>query len=124
MNNEQTKKIIDRPLEYDESKESFLRSMTGQWFGKKMRFIMINTYVWGFIFLVPLIISVVQFFKTEQTKFQIMYAAVFVCCVLNIGFVKVLAWVMLQRNDIKREIKRLELRLAGLAQKLDEDKSS
>jgi hypothetical protein len=45
-----------------------------------------------------------------------MYAAIFICCSLSIGFCKVITFVMLQRHSIKREIKRLELRIAELNQ--------
>jgi hypothetical protein len=124
MSNEQIKKIVDNPLEYDESKEDSFRSTMKEYFSKKMRWVMINIYAWFLIFLVPIIFSVIQFFKTDQTKFQIMYAAIFVCCTLSIGFLKVLAWVMLQRHGIKREIKRLELGVAELAQKFDERKNA
>ena len=123
MSNEQFKKIVDNPLEYDESKED-LRLMAKEAFSKKMRWVIINCYAWFFVLLVPIIISVIQFFKTDQTKSQIMYAAIFVCCTLSICFLKVLWWVMLVRHSIKREIKRLELRVAELAQKFDERKNA
>jgi hypothetical protein len=45
-----------------------------------------------------------------------MYAAVFICCSLSIGFCKTITFVMLQRHSIKREIKRLELRIAELTE--------
>jgi len=124
MSNDQFKKIVDNPLEYDESKEDSLRSTAKEFFSKKMRWVIIIVYVWCFILLVPIIISVIQFFKTDQTKSQIMYAAIFVCCTLNLSFLKVLWWVMAQRYSISREIKRLELRMAELAQKFDERKNA
>jgi hypothetical protein len=114
MDKEQIKKIIDAPLEYDETKEDTLWSMLKEFYGKKMRWIAINIWVWFIIFLIPLIFSIVKFFKTEQTKYLIMYAAIFVCCVASIGFIKVLGWVMLSKHLISREIKRLELRIAKL----------
>lgn len=123
MSNEQFKKIVDNPLEYDESKEDLL-ALAKESFSKKMRWVIVNCYAWFFVFLVPIIISVIQFFKTDQTKSQIMYAAIFVCCTLSICFLKVLWWVMLVRHSIKREIKRLELRVAELAQKFDERKNA
>ena len=114
MNDEQIKKIIDSPPEYDESKEDTYRSMLRDFFSKNMRWVMINVYVWFFIFLVPIIFSVIQFFRTDRTKFQIMYATIFICCSLSIGFIKIFACVMLQRHNIKREIKRLEIHIAEL----------
>jgi hypothetical protein len=114
MNEEEIKKIINDI--YDDSKEDSCRTMMRDFFSEKLRWVMITVYAWFFIFMVPVIISAILFFRTEQTKFQIMYAAIFVCCTLSIGFLKVLAWVMLQRHSIKREIKRLELRIAELAE--------
>ena len=114
MNEEQTKKVIEDT--YDESQEDTYRSMAREFFSKKMRWVAINVYAWFFVFLVAIIISVLQFFQSDQTQFQIMYAAIFVCCFLSIGFLKVLAWVMLQRHGIKREIKRLELRIVDLTE--------
>ncbi|MHC4621556.1 MAG: DUF6768 family protein [Planctomycetota bacterium] len=52
----------------------------------------------------------------EQTRDRIMYAAIFVCCNLWIGFVSVFGWVMMRRPRINREIKRLEFRIAESAE--------
>lgn len=114
MNDEEIKKIIDDT--YDESKEDTYRAMLRDFFSKKMRWVMINLYVWSSIFFVLVVVSIIQFFRTDQTKYQIMYAAIFICCSLSIGFCKVITFVMLQRHSIKREIKRLELRIAELNQ--------
>jgi hypothetical protein len=43
-----------------------------------------------------------------------MHAAIVVCCSHWIGFISVFAWVMLQRPHNKREMNRLELRIAEL----------
>jgi len=115
MNEEDIKRIIDGPQEYDESREDSCRSMMRDFFSRKMRWIMIILYVWSFIFIALIIISIIQFFRTDQTKFQIIYASIFICCSLSIGFCKVIAFVMLQRHSIKREIKRLELSIAELS---------
>ena len=112
MNEEQIKKILDDS--YDESKEDTYCSMVKDFFCKKMRWVMINVYVWSILFMAVCITSAILFFKTDDTQYQIMHAAIFICCSLSIGFLKVLAWVMIQRHSIKREIKRLELRIAKL----------
>jgi len=116
MNEKDIKRIIDGPEEYDESKEDSYRSMMRDFFSKKMRWVMINLYVWSSIFFALVVVSIIQFFRTDQTKYQIMYAAVFICCSLSIGFCKTITFVMLQRHSIKREIKRLELRIAELTE--------
>ena len=112
MNEEEIKKIIDGT--YDDSKEDTYFSMVRDCFSKKMRWFKINFYLWSIFFMAVTIISAIQFFRTNQTKFQIMYAAIFICCSLSIGFMKIMAFVMIIRHNIKREIKRLELRIAEL----------
>lgn len=116
MNNEDIKKIIDDT--YDDSKEDTYLAYCRDFFDKKMRWVMITVFVWFFIFLVPIIISIIFFFMTDQAKYQIMYATIFLFCSLCIGFLKVLSWVMISRHNIKREIKRLELAVAQLTETL------
>jgi hypothetical protein len=50
----------------------------------------------------------------ERTRDQITYAAIFVCCILFMGILKVLRCVVLGKHLIGREIKPLELRIAEL----------
>ena len=52
--------------------------------------------------------------SAKQTKHQIMYAVIFGLFVEGIALMKIFAWQMLARNSVKREIKRLELRIAEL----------
>lgn len=116
MNEEQIKKIIDSPLEYDDSKEDTYLAMLKDFFSKKMRWFTINFYVWSFFFMAVAIISAILFFKTDDTQDQIMYASIFICCSLSVFLCKACAFVMIARHNIKREIKRLELRIAELNQ--------
>ncbi len=118
MNEEEIKKIINGPQEYDESKEDSYRSMIKDFFSKKMRWVMINLYIWSSIFFALVVVSIIQFFRTDQTRDQIMYATIFICSSLSIGFCKVITFVMLQKHSIKREIKRLELRIAELTESI------
>ena len=112
MNDEDIKRIIED--NYDDAKADSLRSMVKAFYGRKMRWMAVNIWIWFAVFLFPLIFSVVKFFGAEQTKDQIMYAAIFVCCIVFMGTLKVLGWVMLSKHLIGREVKRLELRIAEL----------
>ena len=114
MNNEEIKKIIDGT--YDEAREDTIRSIVSDFYSRKLLSTAILVWVWAIIFFAGAVYSAVQFSKTDDTKSQIMYAAIFVPCVLAIGFMKVFAWGMVHRHSIKREIKRLELRIAELSQ--------
>ena len=115
MNEQQIKTIIDSPEEFN-SEEDSLRSMLCDFYNRGNRLTII--WVWGYslMFLAITIISAVLFFKTDQTKFQIMYAAVFVCSTQVIIHAKIVYWQTMHRNRITREVKRLELRIAELAE--------
>lgn len=118
MNDEQIRKIIDGPQDYDDSKEDSLCSMLSDFYSRKMLSTAILVWFWGIIFVAGAVYSAVKFFDAEQTRDQIMYAAVFVCLVHFVGLMKVFAWQMIARNSVKREVKRLELRVAELSASL------
>ncbi|UCD51450.1 MAG: hypothetical protein JSW27_02230 [Phycisphaerales bacterium] len=113
MTDEQIRKILDD--DYDPAREDTWQAMAREFYSRRMRSVAIMVWAWAIIFLGGAVYCAVRFAYTDQTKSQIMYAALFVCLVLSIGFIKVFAWEMINRNNIKREIKRLELRIAELA---------
>lgn len=112
MNEEEIKKMLDDT--YDDSKEDTLLSMVGQLYSKKMLPSFFVHGVYSVPFIVGAIYCGIQFFKTDQFQFHIMYAAIFVCCIQFVIFSKVKYWQMLHKNNVSREIKRLELRIAEL----------
>jgi uncharacterized membrane protein YbjE (DUF340 family) len=114
MNDEQIKKIIEDTD--DDSREDTLRSMIGDFYSKKMWSIALLIWAFAIVFFAGATYCAIQFLRTDQTKLQIMYAAIFILCVGGIGWMKIFAWQMLNKNSIKREIKRLELRIAELNQ--------
>ncbi|MHC4104503.1 MAG: DUF6768 family protein [Planctomycetota bacterium] len=114
MNEEEIKKMLEDT--YDDSKEDTYLAMLKDFFSKKMRWFTINFYVFSIFFMAVAIISAIEFFGSNQTKDQIMYAAIFICCSLSVFLCKACAFVMIARHNIRREIKRLELRIAELTE--------
>ena len=112
MNDEQVKKIIEDT--YDYSREDTIWSMVGDFYNRKMLSFVILLWVWAIIFIVGSVYCGIQFFKAAEIKYQIMYAAIFVCFVHGIGLIKIFAWQIIHKNGLKREIKRLEIRIAEL----------
>ena len=123
MNDELIKKIIEDT--YDESREDTLLSMVGQLYSRKMLPSFIIHLVYSVPFIAGAIYCGITFFKTDQSQFQLMYGAIFICCLQGIIFSKVKYWQMLHKNNISREINRLELSIAALAASLEKttDKS-
>jgi hypothetical protein len=114
MNEEQLKKMIDDT--YEDSKEDTIRSMIGDFYNKKMLSTILFVWAYGLAIIGLAVFSGIRYFRVDAVKYQIMYAAIFICCIQFIALIKVFAWQMIHRNSIKREIKRLELRIAELNQ--------
>jgi hypothetical protein len=112
MNDEQIKNIIDD--HYDSTKEDTLMSMVRDFYSRKMLSVVIMVWFWGVLFMAGAVYCGIHYFKTDHIRSQIAYAAVFICCVTSVGFMKVFAWEMIHRIGIKRAVKRLELRIAEL----------
>ncbi|MHC4111821.1 MAG: DUF6768 family protein [Planctomycetota bacterium] len=116
MDKEQIKKIIDSSRNYDESEEDSMLSWLRDFYSDRMQWVMINFYVSCAILLVPIIISIIKFFRTDQAGDQIMYAAIFVCCNIWFCCVGIFSCVMMQRPRLSR----LELRIAELIETIKE----
>ncbi len=118
MAEDKVKKMLDEMGLYDDSREDSLRSMLSDFYSRKM--LTTAILVWGcmLLFVGLAVVSAVLFFRTDQTASQIMYAAIFVCLMYWASLVKVFAWQAIHRNSIKREIKRLEIRLAEVCRVL------
>ncbi|MHC4323121.1 MAG: DUF6768 family protein [Planctomycetota bacterium] len=114
MDDEQIKKIIDGT--YDEPRTDTIWSMVGDFYNRKMLSMVIFIWTWALAIMAVTIFSGIKFFAVEQTRSQIMYAAIFICGCQFIALMKIFAWQLIHRNGIKREIKRLELRIAELSE--------
>jgi len=116
MDKEQIKKIINSSAQYDETEEDTMRSWLKDAHNNRMRWVMINFYVIWCILLVAMIVSIIQFFRIEQAKYQVMYATIFIFCNLWGCCVQVCTCVLMQRPRISR----LELRIAELIETIKE----
>lgn len=114
MNNKQTEAMIDEI--YDESREDTLLSMVGQLYSKRMLPSLLVHGVYSLPFIVLAVYCGFMFFDTQQFQFQLMHAAIFICCVHVVFLRKVIYWQMLHKNSISREVKRLEVRIAELTE--------
>lgn len=118
MNDEQIKEIIDGT--YDRSREDTIWSMAGDFYNRRMLFLVVILWAWGLASMAVIIFSGIKFFAVATTRSQIMYAAIFVCGWQLMAIVKIFAWQLIHRNGIMREIKLLELRIAALAGSLEQ----
>ena len=115
MTDEQIKRILDEAQDYEDARENTFRSMLGDFYNRKMLSTAIFVWMWGLAVVAGATYSAVQFFRNVETRDQIMYATIFICCVQFLSLTKIFAWQLIHRNGILREIKRLELRVAELS---------
>ncbi len=114
MEDEQIKKIIEDMQ--DNSKQEGFMTMLGDFYNRKTLSVAIFAWVWGIVFIIGAIYCGIQFFGVENTRDQIMYASLFITFMIFLSIIKVFAWELMNRNNIKRELKRLELRIAELTE--------
>jgi hypothetical protein len=114
--NDQIKRIIDDS--YDESKAEGLRSMVSDFYSRKLLSSAIAAWIGGVMFVALSIFSAMQFFKAAGTQLQILYAVLFVVGMQGFVLVKIFSWQMVHRHSVKRDLKRLELRVVELSEAL------
>jgi len=68
----------------------------------------------GLAFLILQVFCAIWFFNAETTQYQIMYATLFMFCGITLMMLKIWFWMVMNRNAVTREIKRLELRVSAM----------
>ncbi len=63
--------------------------------------------------------AIISFWNAPETLEMLRWATVGIFSVLAIGLLKLYFWMQMDKNDLKRELKRIELQIAALIHKLD-----
>ena len=104
---------------YDELEEQNLIGKLGEVYKGKMGWLAIIMNVFHLVIFGLLIYCIVQFFGTNATNELIKWASAGFLCMIAMGMMKLYIWMQMDKNDILREMKRLELQVATLLSKLD-----
>jgi hypothetical protein len=100
---------IDRGLE--------VREWMVHGFRGKMRWATLVLWLYAVAGGVLAAVAAWQFWNADQVWDMVLYATLFLVGVGLVAFMKLWYWQILNRNNVLREIKRLELRIAELADK-------
>jgi hypothetical protein len=73
-------------------------------------------------FAVFTVVTVVYFFRAESEREMIAWAGGFALGLISISFGRLWFWLLMHRNVILREVKRLELQVARLSSRLNQPK--
>jgi protein-S-isoprenylcysteine O-methyltransferase Ste14 len=111
------KALANGETPYDlEREEGVFRQMAGL-FHSKMRWMAIAATIESVVFVVLIVLAAIEFFKAEDTQWQIFYATGILLLALLLLLVKLWGWMQMNRYAIQREIKRLELRIVELGER-------
>jgi len=114
---------ISQALQHHESdltttERPFLDEIAGAFRGRN-RWLTVAVYIYIFLFLGIAIWTMILFFRTDSTRYMILWASTAICCVLSIGHLKIWLWMLMNRNAVLREVKRLELAVTLMAEGLE-----
>ena len=104
---------------YDDLDEQNLFGKIGETFKGKMGWLAIVMNIANLVFFGLFIYCSVRFFDTDQTNDLIKWAVAGLLCWSFMAFIKLYVWMQMDKNDILREVKRLELQVSALAHKID-----
>ena len=102
---------------YEELEEQNLLNKIGGVFKGKVGWLIIIMNILSLIALGFFIYCTVEFFNTDSTNELIKWGAGAIYSVLFICMIKIYFWQAMHKNDMLREMKRLELQIAALAGK-------
>ena len=104
---------------YTELDEQNLFQMLGGLFDGKMKWLILlmNLIIIGVFGL--FIYCAIQFFDTEVTNELIKWGVASTFCMLIISMLKLFLWNQMDKNSLKRELKRIELQISFLTNKMD-----
>jgi hypothetical protein len=71
--------------------------------------------VGGGAFLIFMVVSVVAFFRAESVREMLAWASGFGLSLIAVSFSRLWFWLIMHRNAVVREVKRVELLVARLA---------
>ena len=97
---------LDEPSLWDQVKEMFQG---------KLRWVSMLVVIGGVAFLVFLVVSAVFFFQAQGVREMLAWAGGFGLSLIAISFCRLWFWLLMHRNTVVREVKRVELLVARLS---------
>ncbi len=102
---------------YDQLHEQDFFQEFGNLFTGKKAWATILSFIYIFAFIGVLIWAIINFIQVESVKEIATWGLVILVSFNAIGLLKIWGWMQMDKNELKREIKRLELQVSVLAGK-------
>ena len=104
---------------YDELDEQNLFAKVGEVYRGKMGWLAIVMNIVHLVIFGVFIYLVIQFLNAEDTFMLIKWASSGFICLVVMVMLKLYMWMQMDKNDLLRELKRLELQMTTLSQRTD-----
>ena len=125
-NMEEIDKLIKETLNKEEAKfydnldeQNVFQMFTGLFQGKNKWLIYVMN-VMTIIFFVSFVYCLVMFFGTDQTNDLIKWGIGGIMFLMALCMLKLFAWLQMDKNALLRELKRLELQLLSVTERISE----
>lgn len=88
-----------------------LFELVGLTFTGKQAWVTYYMYFLGIVVTAAIVYFIIQYLGTSDIKTSLNWALLIIGCLFVITLIKILGWQQLQRAELMREIKRLEMRI-------------
>lgn len=102
---------------YDQLEEKDLFGKIGEVYKGKMGWLVIIMNIALVLFFVFFVYSIVEFFEAESIEDMIVWSSAGFLSMIFMSVMKLYVWMQMDKNDILRELKRIELQISVLAHK-------
>ncbi|UCD61868.1 MAG: hypothetical protein JSV59_04685 [Flavobacteriaceae bacterium] len=99
---------------YDDLEEQNLIGKIGEVYRGKLGWLAAIMNVVHLLMFMAFIYCTVRFFNTDSTNELIKWASAGFLSMIAMGMLKLFVWLQMDKNDILRELKRLELQISTL----------
>lgn len=115
MSDKEMDDAIHRAMRSGATEPPLLTQVTEAMAGRTWWFNLLGVPVM-FAFFVLAVWAAVRFFSAQDTRAMIMWAAIFLVSTQSIAMLKLWYWMLMNRNAVTREVKRLEFQVARLSE--------
>ncbi len=98
--------------------EPSMYTMIMETFQGRHRWLTFFGVFWCTTFIVLFTLAGIRFFRAQETREIVLWAAACIICWSAVAGMKVWYWLELNKNAVTREVKRLELQIARLANRI------
>ena len=104
---------------YDELEEQSLFGKLGEVYRGKLGWLAIVMNIVHLVIFGLFVYCITQFFNTDDTNALIKWSSAGFLCMIAMGMLKIYVWMQMDKNDLLRELKRLELQIVALSNRFN-----